>query len=102
MFALGLNCDCIRDPGLNRFGNIVSHLLIAAKQIQAIFLYGGGGGARGLLVLSVYPLKPVFFRLLCIGLLKQAKVLLLSSQMVFFPWSVQEGQSDSLLSSLAS
>lgn len=52
-------------------------------------------------MLSVFPLKPVFFRLLGIGLLEQAKILLLSSQMVFFPRSVQEGQSDSLLSSLA-
>lgn len=72
MFILWLNCDCIRDPGWNRFGNIVSHLLIAAKLME-VFLYLGSVNWCGA------PLKTCgCVRLLGVGLLEQAKGFLYS------------------------
>lgn len=73
MFMLGLNCDCIRDLGWERFGNVVSHLLIAAKMF---FCMGGGLTV----VISVCLKTWRIFKLLYMGSLEQARVLLLSSQ----------------------
>lgn len=83
----------LREPGGNRLDNIVSHLLMQLNKFKCFSTWWGGQLTR---VISVSLKTCRFFRLLRIGLLEQAEVLL-SSQMVFFPRSVQERQSNGLL-----